>query len=343
MPEADRGTLTHDADTLLDLYGSGGSLKRPKVDDLASRYGYFGKVAGVWGKPETDPERTNLLGGVGGIIALFLGLAVFGVGLFLASAACFITAIVLASTGRLRSRFRPRPARGQRLPRDRRRLLRGLPHPQDRPRAARAGPPSRAAPSASSCSASSGPWPWSSPGPSSAACPSPSGSLDTGLHAGQGFFKEAFCGLGAYLAGLPIVLGALWVTLQLMRLVAGGQDTPKHNAILDGVSQGGIFLVLIFALATLWAPLVERPSSAGPSTATSAAAWASSSPPSSPPSSSGPPTATSGSPSGPSWPSASTSRSSASGGSLVGPIVMHALNNATVLLLVLSLFSVMKD
>jgi membrane protease YdiL (CAAX protease family) len=166
-----------------------------------------------------------------------------------------------------------------------------------------------------------------------------------GLHVGGGLFKEALCGLGAYLAGLPIVFIALLISSQLMQFFGGGAaGSARHNPVLESVSQGGWLVFLIGTLATIWAPLVEETIFRGslfrhlrgflglfPSAVLSALVF--------------------GGAHGYQWFALGPvialgfnfALIRAWRGSLVGPIVMHALNNATVLLLVFCLFQIMKD
>jgi membrane protease YdiL (CAAX protease family) len=87
---------------------------------------------------------------------------------------------------------------------------------------------------------------------------------ELGWHRGQGFFKEVGAGLTAYLASLPIyfvaaVLVAIYI---VMKSVLSGTDaTPaaEDNKLLDLAMSGNpLLIVLIFLLATLWAPIVEE-------------------------------------------------------------------------------------
>lgn len=86
-----------------------------------------------------------------------------------------------------------------------------------------------------------------------------------GWHSGQGVWKEIGAGLFGYFASLPILFLALVVTVTLVVVIGaieqamGHTPEPPKNPIADLVTGGSTLeLVLIFALATVWAPLVEE-------------------------------------------------------------------------------------
>ncbi len=88
-----------------------GTLDRADADRLEANHGWFGTLAGVYGKPPMDPAR---IATVGSGEALVLFLAAFGLVVLLAllaGSALLIAGIVLAASGRLKTLFVP-PARG---------------------------------------------------------------------------------------------------------------------------------------------------------------------------------------------------------------------------------------
>lgn len=75
-----------------------------------------------------------------------------------------------------------------------------------------------------------------------------------GWHAGQGVFREIGAGVVGYLAGLPVlVLGAL-VTMALQRVSASDTTHPIVNEFGRGAGR----TVRLLLLAAVWAPLVEE-------------------------------------------------------------------------------------
>jgi membrane protease YdiL (CAAX protease family) len=87
-----------------------------------------------------------------------------------------------------------------------------------------------------------------------------------GLHRGQGVAREMACGLLVYLASIPLYF--LGVALSVFLMIAwnylktGGSTEPApppENPIIDLVGSGDpLILVLIFTLATVWAPVTEE-------------------------------------------------------------------------------------
>ncbi len=87
---------------------------------------------------------------------------------------------------------------------------------------------------------------------------------DLGWHRGEGFWKEVGAGLMAYLASLPIYfVAAILVAIYIViRSALSGQDAApaaEDNKLLDLAMSGNpVVIVMIFLLATLWAPVVEE-------------------------------------------------------------------------------------
>lgn len=88
-----------------------------------------------------------------------------------------------------------------------------------------------------------------------------------GWHSGQGVMQEIGAGMYAYLAGLPLLVFSMAVSVVLMlvyQLVMSAvfnrpEAGPPPNRVAEMISSvSGWKLVLLFSLATIWAPLVEE-------------------------------------------------------------------------------------
>ena len=89
---------------------------------------------------------------------------------------------------------------------------------------------------------------------------------DMGWHSGRGVWREIWSGVYAYFAGLPLLAMAAIVTLVivLIRQAAAAQATgepapPPSNPIVEILgSASGFTMLMLFVLATVWAPVVEE-------------------------------------------------------------------------------------
>lgn len=83
--------------------------------------------------------------------------------------------------------------------------------------------------------------------------------LALGWHAnGDGFkgaLKEAGLGFVGYLAGLPIVIGFIVVSLILAALM---NSQPSHPAVSEAMNADFMTALKLYVLASLWAPIVEE-------------------------------------------------------------------------------------
>ncbi len=86
-----------------------------------------------------------------------------------------------------------------------------------------------------------------------------------GLHCGEGFFKEVGCGIVAYLASIPIYFVGILITVVIMlvqgAMMAAKGEIPEEpsNPIFDLLSSGSpVMILLVFTLATVWAPITEE-------------------------------------------------------------------------------------
>lgn len=245
---------------------AGQPLDDASRDRLVTRHGWFAKVAMTYGKPNSDPVRADLLGGGLVLFSLLIGIIFVMLGGVLAGFACFVVAIVLFATGRMRPRF-VKPAPGGSFGWE---LLAGFTFTflafklimwmVVLATAGKGGTPPAWLPTA----ALLGQW------TVALAVFAPMvfgvGFGDwrrlTGWVAPRGLFRELGAGLFGYLAGLPLVIGALLVSLVLDRIylgITGQGPRDQSNPILELASRSDAFtLVLLFTLATVWAPLVEE-------------------------------------------------------------------------------------
>jgi membrane protease YdiL (CAAX protease family) len=76
-----------------------------------------------------------------------------------------------------------------------------------------------------------------------------------GWHLGSGFWREVGSGLLGYVAGAPVLLAALGVSVLLSKWL----DTQASHPITEEIAKANwATLTLIFILAAVWAPLVEE-------------------------------------------------------------------------------------
>ena len=82
---------------------------------------------------------------------------------------------------------------------------------------------------------------------------------------GEGVLKEIGCGFLVYLASIPVYMVGVAITVIVIliqsMLAAGSGEQPvaRTNPIFELISDGDPWLVmLVFALATVWAPIAEE-------------------------------------------------------------------------------------
>jgi membrane protease YdiL (CAAX protease family) len=75
-----------------------------------------------------------------------------------------------------------------------------------------------------------------------------------GWHRGRGFWREAGAGVVGYLATLPVLAAGAVVTLILQRFSGSDASHP----IVQEFGRGGWRTVQLFVLAAVWAPIVEE-------------------------------------------------------------------------------------
>lgn len=256
--------LNTDIDSLQRVYsGDAGTLSEDERTGLKTRFGWWGELALTYGLPDTDPTRAGLLGGGPRLITtLFAAGGVFLIWT-LGAIAAFIAMLVMISSGRIKRRFVP-PAPGGSVYLETLAIFVGgflaLQFIPAIVALAIGGPPPTSV----------------SLGLQWVLVLTPFWPLLRGVsfshhrrligwHSGRGVFREIGCGVLAYFAGLPLLVVALVVTLILMVLyqyLRGAMGAPQgqpHNPIVDILMSGDpLVLVMLFLLASVWAPFVEE-------------------------------------------------------------------------------------
>ncbi len=93
--------------------------------------------------------------------------------------------------------------------------------------------------------------------------------LAVGWHTGEGVLKEIGCGIMGYLASLPVYIVGVIITAIILltkELIATRANNgvppdaePMVNPIFEMIAGGDFFIILLlFVLATTWAPIVEE-------------------------------------------------------------------------------------
>jgi membrane protease YdiL (CAAX protease family) len=262
------GELATDVEILKRAYGSTGRLTDPDDEKrMVDHHGWFGRLAGSHGLPETDPRREAVFAFV---VPLMLAFLLIGVVLFVAivgGIAAFITMLIKLSHGRLRRAFIP-PAPGGSV------YLEAFPFFVTGFLALSLGFEAYANFSGSK-----------SPNLAVAqlatqwvlalfplypvvfrGVPFAQWRRDIGLHTGAGFWREVGAGLLGYFAGLPLLaaamlfsFGAMAARYYIEKMLTGTEAGPPHNPIADVLAQGSpAVIIALFVLATCWAPLVEE-------------------------------------------------------------------------------------
>ncbi len=254
--------LAEDCKSLRALYA--GEPLTPEVQTrLEKNHGWIGKLAATHGKPDTDPSRAPLIDGGGKLMALVFG-AVAGIILvFIAAFTCFIIAMVKIAGRTLRPRFIP-PTPGGSIAIEMVVVfvlgflaLKGLSLAAEHLLGAKGAVWFSLG--AQWCLLLILLWP---------ALRGWRGGLSAlGWNKGQGVLTEIGCGLFGYLACLPLVLfGAivsiiLMLTYQAVQVAMGHKAPPApDNPVFELASgKGGVWLiVVIYILASVWAPIMEE-------------------------------------------------------------------------------------
>jgi membrane protease YdiL (CAAX protease family) len=269
--------LTADLDALEALYTQGVEAADPAVKArIEKRLGWQGRLALTIGKPDTDPERKELLANGELLVGVLLGIVLAAVPIVLASIGLAIWACVLLSTGKLRPRF-PRPAPGGSLGVEMLTVFLaaflGLKIFLDLAEAA-IGAGWFGTVSPERLGAIMLPvhlllqWivlPIVVFYPRLRGYSTSRVKRAIGWHRGEGFGREVMAGLAGYLACLPlyvvaVIIAAVLAVLErvLVKELTGGSPDGPVNPIGEMLSQSPWLAVLLVVLATVWAPIVEE-------------------------------------------------------------------------------------
>lgn len=257
--------LREDAALLRSWYQDG-VLDEESRARLIEHHGWFGRLASTHGAGASDPERARLTSGGVGLLVLMLLVMLAGVVIGVAGLACFVAVMVQASTGRIRRAFRP-PAPGGSvylevvavflasfivlqaaggmldlaIGRENALLFALIAQWALVPVVL---------------------WPMLRGAQWGELC------RDMGWHAPRGVWREIGAGVFGYLAGLPLFVASVVVTIVIVfvqdllrQIMSGGEapSAPPSNPIIEEVAGGnGVTLLLLFVLATVWAPIVEE-------------------------------------------------------------------------------------
>jgi membrane protease YdiL (CAAX protease family) len=243
-----RDPVAVEASAFLKLYRQGSESLSREETRIIENYGWIGKLALSYGKPDSDPARSQVLQSaiktfIAAIAFMAIVLAALAAGLVL-----FIIAIVQRRKGRLRSKLVMPVSPGDSLLEAFALFLAGL----------------IALPALAQSLL---------PGLEAAAAfftfpiillalfwPGIRGSKGKdvrkaiGWHRGEGVMREMGAGIVGYIAGLPL-LGFALIPVLLLSRSAG--SVPSHP-IVNEINNDPVSLTVILALACVWAPVAEE-------------------------------------------------------------------------------------
>jgi len=250
--------LERDAASLRQIYSAGpDALPADRRDELTDRHGWFGRLALVYEAEASNTDRAEVMAKatrttwtlIGGVT--IAGLA-FVVGLVV-----FVIAIVMMASGRLRWRYAPPAPGGSVYVEVFALFLFGF----------------LAVSLVSQAVAGSG-------GPDVASyliwllLALPGWALVRGArggefrsalgwHTGKGVVREVFAGVAGYLAGLPVALVGIGLTLVLITIAGffatGDEPIQPTHPVMEQIGKGSVPAILgVYLLACVWAPLTEE-------------------------------------------------------------------------------------
>lgn len=259
--------LVEDLRTLGAIYrGEEGTLDQAQKEGLIQRHGWFGRLATTQNLPETDPLRQAVVGGGMPLFLLSLLVIVGFLGVFMAGVGLFIFFAIRIFSGTVKWRLTP-PAVGGSVYLETvavfvvsfvlfKVLLSALP--------ATIG----AAPGPAKALIISAQWLLVLPilWPLARGVRFRSLRKTIGWHSGEGVLKEMGAGILAYLAGIPILIGAaitavviLFVWEAIKQAMGGAPSPPPENPVVEVIGGKDRWTMIAFVvLATTWAPIVEE-------------------------------------------------------------------------------------
>ncbi len=240
--------VARDVQLFQQLYREGDASLDSQQRLAIKRYGWIGRLALSYDKPDSDPERQAVLRSAFRMVILMVGLMFAILGAVLAGMVLLTIAIVLRAKGKLRGRLTMPESPGKLMVEAFAIYLTGfmaLPvlilmvFPGRRTVAilisvlavilAILWPRLRGAD-------------WKS-------C-----REALGWHRGRGFWREVGAGILGYITGLPLLLAAAIFVMLLVRFAG---KVPVHP-LVNEVARGPLYLLLWGFLAVVWAPVVEE-------------------------------------------------------------------------------------
>lgn len=254
-----RAELLRDIDTVDRIWGQGVQRVDPEeLDRFSDRHGWFASLAMVIGEPDDASAREAMLDDAHAFAVRLLLAAGAGLGLVGLGLVCFLVVVYLLTTRRIRARFvAPLPGGSVYLEMLPLFLLCfiGVGLVQALMQAVGMEVPISVTAALQWSLLAVVFWPllrgvaWAR------------ARSDLGIVAPRGITREIFCGVFGYLAGIPLLLLGMGLSLVVMSIwqAVAGEPPTVHNPIADQIAQAGTLeLVLLFSLATLWAPVVEE-------------------------------------------------------------------------------------
>lgn len=265
--EAESDQLRQDIDLFEQIYRDAEADTPPSLDPdvrqgLEDRHGFYARVALTYPLPKEDPERVGLRSGAGSIVVMVLGVVAIGLAI-VAGFGLFFAGIVLLVLGRFRWRFK-RPAPGGSVFLETFGLFVGLFLAFKLAGLAVVAIVGEESAGWLTLAMMGAQWSlllvpaW----PVLRGMPFGQWRRAIGLHTGEGLFKEMGCGIVAYLASIPLYIGAIvlvFLMLALKAIIVGEPEAPPTNPMIELVEQADpLLLALFFFTATIWAPLCEE-------------------------------------------------------------------------------------
>ena len=245
--------------------GHADALTQAERDHLVSRHGKLGEIALTFGRPDSDPDRARLVGGGEVLMFVLLGFAALLLLVVPASFACAVIAIVRMTSPRNRREFvAPAPGGSVYIEMLAVFLLAFL--------IVRIGVSLIAAVAPGTDERTLtligllAQWPvaltalW----PVLRGVPLAEHARRIGWTRGKGVLREIGAGIFGYLAGLPLVMVAFAITVigvmlrEAFRVQSGEPSSGPENPVIDLAMAGGILPFMLAALAVVWAPFTEE-------------------------------------------------------------------------------------
>lgn len=260
-------SLVFDISLLRAIYhGNIDGLTQPERDELVAHHGRLGRIALSFGKPASDPDRAALVEGGEVLMGILFAFGALILLLIPASLACFVIAIIRFTKPGARAAFVP-PMPGGSVYIE---MLAVFLIAFLLVQVAMVGVGAMLGPNADEGTLTTigllAQWPVAL----AAFWPLVRGvslrehARRLGWTRGKGVLREIFAGIFAYLAGLPLLVGAFIITIIAVLIqgaikeAAGGDPSPPANPIFEIATSGGLAPILLFLLATIWAPFTEE-------------------------------------------------------------------------------------